>query len=100
MKKLALLALISTIALADESVVQDDYCSQLHEAATLTMQYRQEGIAMIKLYQATEHEMIRAIIKDAYKQPRYTLEEYQQNAVIDFANDIYLQCVEAMEGAE
>lgn len=62
------------------------------------MEIRQEGIVpavdMVEIAEKQEEiaSSARDIVLAAYSQPRYSTVEYQEKAVSDFANDVYIEC--------
>jgi hypothetical protein len=57
------------------------------------MEYRQKGASVGNLMKiAKESELLRAIILAAYQVPRFSTEEYQQQAVADFGNEVMFVC--------
>lgn len=79
---------------------QDEFCNTANSVAEIVMKQRQNGVAMADIYATTSDvkpqlakDFIRAVIKDAYKKPRFNSPEYKQKAITDFKNEIFLSCL-------
>ena len=74
-------------------------CASLSETAATVMEVRQMGYPMSKLMEAAERDgaLARALVIEAYRQPRYSSDGYKENAIKDFANEVYLQCIEIID---
>lgn len=71
-------------------------CKELSNTAKDLMEIRQQGYSMSTLMEAAEgSELAQALVIEAYRQPRYNSERYKKQAVEDFTNSVYLQCLEA-----
>ena len=93
----ALAALIASPALADVET-----CSNASELARSIMEARQSGIpasktvaTVLPLVSEGSTGLMTDIITAAYKQPRYNGAEYQQTAIGDFADEVYVACMDA-----
>lgn len=102
--KLATLGLIIALALPPVSQVQaneppQDMCREMGEIAEMIMQIRQTGAPMSELIGIAEgNDLLMGMILDAYNQPIYTTEEYQQRAVRNFRNDMEAFCYRVLMG--
>ena len=100
MKKLILAAALtlSFTAFAEESEL--DLCDELNNLARSVMNARQSGMEMRQLIQIVKEndagELAIEIIIRAYEKPRFSVEKNKQNAIKDFQNEIYLQCIRSM----
>jgi len=93
MKKLILIVLIVISASAGE------YCSTIEKLATVIMEVRQVGLPAISAYEmAKGDKLAQTIVKDAYSQPAFTLKEFQDRAVRDFADKYYISCIKNIGG--
>lgn len=79
----------------------DKNCREWSKTAGLIMKARQNNIPLYETLSMiensyTDYESSEAVEKMAllaYEHPRFSLEEYQSNAVTDFENDIMLVCM-------
>jgi hypothetical protein len=95
MKFVLALVMTSTIASAQEPTGQQ-LCASFGDLAETIMQNRQNGVPMSKMMDATDLELARAIILDAYKLPRFSSEDYQEKQTADFRNEVELECYKHM----
>mgnify|MGYP000040441913 FL=1 len=73
-----------------------DTCLSVGTLATSVMQARQAGVDLGRAMEiAGDSSSIQAMVLMAYGEPRFSTDEYQQNAVADFANTWMLSCYEA-----
>jgi hypothetical protein len=80
-----------------------EVCSGFAELAEQAMSCRQENIdlqlvlGVIKKVNAGEAEakLAKIIILEAYDSPRFHLEENRQDAIMEYKNKIFLQCMKA-----
>lgn len=78
-------------------------CDKFAKSAEAIMSARQGGADMSKMTNdilSTQtipevKNLATAMINSAYDKPRYSSDEYQQRAIMDFKNDNYLSCVKA-----
>ena len=90
---LVTLALWATPVFAQEVKGTEDPCLTLGVISTTVMEARQRGVSIGDLMVvAKESELLQAIILAAYQVPRFNTEEYQQQAVADFGNEVMLAC--------
>lgn len=87
MKKLLAAALMLAASFA-----QADICVDIHGLGAVIMQHRQHGTPLPDLLAATDSELAKALIIQAYKQPRFATEEYQAKAIQDFAEALMPEC--------
>ena len=84
------------IALAPATVAAQgstELCGMFGDLAEVTMQNRQNGVALSTVMAtANGVPMIEAIILAAYQQPRWSSDANQENAVRDFRNDVEFAC--------
>lgn len=75
----------------------EDECATFHKYAATVMDARQAGVAMPEMMEiAGDSKLLKHIVVQAYKQARFGSEKMQKRQVDDFANDIYLECFEAV----
>ena len=80
-------------------------CKSNAEVAETIMKARQAGVTLIrseelinKNFGGTESANLFVLIaRMAYEEPRYSSEYYQQRAVKDFMDKIYLNCLKAVK---
>lgn len=93
MKQLIALALI---ALSFSAAANNEYCESLHGLAAKIMSVRQNEASMPELMKIVGDNAVAAeIVREAYKQQRYSSDEYQKKATDQFANEVYMTCLEA-----
>lgn len=89
--------LLSPITFAQSSEDME-YCEIVSGWAKSIMGARQYGASMAELMKTTEEyeqfgSLVRALIVDAYREPRYHTERNQERAVEDFRDEVYLSCI-------
>ena len=98
MKKLiiALSVVLSMSAMAQE---EDKFatCASYSKLAGTIMNNRQQGVEMATMLEVSKpsaaYDIAEILIKAAYLKPRFSLPDYQQNAIIDFKNDVMSECM-------
>lgn len=100
-----ILFVFTLLVQADEE--EPNYCLSIESTAGTIMEARQVGVPMAKVMKHTHpktgddkidegvEKIMKAMVMDAYKRPRFSSKEYQQNAILDFRNEWYLSCLEA-----
>lgn len=97
MKKLILalsIAAASFTVQAEES--KADACTNMAKAAGSIMEYRQSGLEMSALYQEfskQNNDFGIAVLKDAYRIPKFSTSQYKQSAIGKFKNKWFMRCV-------
>lgn len=79
---------------------KDETCKAIDLFAMTVMTNRQNGVPMSSMYsvvakiEAPESvkNLMKIIIDEAYKQPRFETEEYQNKAITDFRDTMFLSC--------
>lgn len=94
---LSLLALVGTAAAAGD----DGRCEKVAELAEMIMNARQEGVPMVAMMKNSSpgegaSDLSRMLIVAAYEKPGFSTKENRRRAVVEFQNDVYLQCVKEM----
>lgn len=70
-------------------------CKMIGDLAEKTMEARQVGVPMSKMMEiAKDDRLLKSIILDAYKKPRFSTEEFQRSATVDFRADWEVACYE------
>ncbi len=92
---LALLLLAGNAFAEEES--DDTYCAAIHDLATTIMDGRQLGVSItesLNLSNCSTNicKIGRSLVLAAYKEPQYSSDKYQQEAISEFANQVALQC--------
>ena len=100
MKRL-ILATLFTAALSFNLAAQETednsiggICKSYSELAGNIMAARQANMPIIKVYEIADGNGIAiAMIKDAYAQPLFTTENYKNDIIVTFSNDVFLSCI-------
>lgn len=79
------------------SAAHADQCKGVETLATVIMEKRQEGVAMSRLMAVDNAESFKNLIIEAYSTPRFSVPSNQREAVKDFANMAYLECVKVVQ---
>lgn len=96
----ALTLLLATPATAEEQPANSpkEVCAEFSEVAETIMERRQAGASMRRMMELAETDMQTAMVRDAYDQPAFSTERYQQRAVRRFGNDAYSVCFDHVTG--
>jgi len=87
------LLLASSATYAGDS---NETCDQIHEIATSVMDARQRGVSVKKAMDIMGGTSIgKNMVMNAYEDTRWNSKSRQQDAVTEFANTYYLECVKA-----
>lgn len=83
---------------AGEQTTGRTHCEKVAEYARTVMRARQQGVRMVdampsETVDKNTKTAMEAIVMAAYEQPRFASAEYQQKAVTDFENAIFLACL-------
>lgn len=78
-------------AIADESI-----CGLYSDYAIAVMKKRQEGLSIRQLLSTTEDSTLRAIIQDAWEEPMWGSEARKHNAVVQFGDEIFIECTNSV----
>lgn len=99
MKKL--LIGLTALALSGQTfAVEDDFdlCDQWSTLASSVMKSRQAEVSISKLINlAKGQKPIIEVVKMAYKRPAYSVEENQEREIKQFANEVYMICLEELD---
>jgi hypothetical protein len=76
------------------------FCKGSSDLAKVIMKKRQSGLSISEMME--KNQTYGEVQKEAdlytisaFKVPRYDVKEYQDKAILDFSNDIYLECVKS-----
>ncbi|HDI2987011.1 TPA: hypothetical protein ACJK7E_000523 [Acinetobacter baumannii] len=77
-------------------------CKTLEKLAEAVMIARQEGAPMSEIYMkdygsADRNKVMKSLIKEAYKTPRFNSQQSKKNAVDDFKNEKFSYCIENLK---
>ena len=79
-------------------------CTVLSDLAGAIMKYRQDNVDVVKLYDVANsrpdaelQEFMRSTINLAYRQPGYSTDKYQAEAIVKFKNQFFLDCMKGVE---
>lgn len=90
----AILAGAAMTANAEESV---DRCAQPAELAKAIMSARQAGVPLVDVLKiepgADFAELAKMLAIAAYDKPGFSTEQNRKRAIVDFQNDVYLECI-------
>ena len=94
-----LVAVFFLVWIGSASAAEDDgRCEKIAELAEMIMGARQEGVPMVDMMKSNSQGegasgLSRMLIIAAYEKPGFSTKENRSRAVVDFQNDVYLQCV-------
>lgn len=91
----------AVLLLAVSQPVTADVCDTVYEVSASIMNNRQLNTPMPKMMKIAAsagaddklREFMEEIVVLAYKQPRYDSAKYQERSIRDFANEMYLECI-------
>ncbi|HAV5443894.1 TPA: hypothetical protein JI052_17680 [Acinetobacter baumannii] len=77
-------------------------CKTLEKLAEAVMTARQEGAPMSEIYMkdygsADRNKVMKTLVKEAYKTPRFNSQQSKKNAVEDFKNEKFSYCIENLK---
>lgn len=107
MKKIIILAacilLLTACTKKEEqkgAVSNSELCKVVDDLSRSIMSNRQSGVPMVDSMQIANNieddqvkDLVRAIVNDAYAEPRFSVEENQDKAITDFRNKMYHGCI-------
>lgn len=112
MKKIILLIAFLTISCNSFSKTEmtkdsaiEGICGEMNDYAQSVMRSRQLGNSIVNNIKAVNNANMpkhiadyrKSIIYEAYKEPKFSTKENQDNAVNEFGNTVYLSCVQAFQ---
>lgn len=96
--------LLTATLLLPLSVGADPLCRTIHDAAKLVMSERQSEVSIIDIMESTDkmenkqgQGVVRALIRDAYRQPVYIRQQDKREIIKAFAEGAYLECAKAVK---
>ena len=102
-----LVAAVATVLLTSVTIYKEAQaqviCEAVDRLAKSIMEARQSGAAlsdMLKVLDGPNNKttgpFVRAVVMEAFEQPRYSTESMQQKTITEFANQQMLMCVKIM----
>jgi len=88
----AILAIVSVL-IATSAQADATYCYTVSELAAKIMRNRQAGVPASKMYEAFGKGLTRSLVVAAYNRPRFTHEEFINESIETFRDDIYIACI-------
>ncbi len=99
MKKYILATILLCTAATSNADTREAICPEIANLAMTIMSARQTGVPIETLMQAADQDveqmyedLAKAMIMDAYSAPRYSSEEFQQQAITEFGNAVSVAC--------
>jgi len=98
---LATCALLPAFSFAEQRKADD--CNLMDRMAESVMKARQHGVPMAEMYKASvtgeDHtsKVFKMLIDGAYREDRFSSEEYQERAVVKFRDVIFQSCLKSNE---
>lgn len=94
MSKPTTIAILAALAVP---AYANDTCAEWSEFAETAAEVRYSGMPMREAMEYADGvEIAQAVIQDAYSLPSYSTKEFQQEAVVEFGNDVYTWCLDSM----
>ncbi len=84
--------------------VASDVCKETYDIAEKVMIYRQAGVPIpvqmkfadeLKGLDSETKQTVRDMVQEAYEEPKYSTQDYQDKSVKEFSNSWYLKCYKA-----
>lgn len=100
------LSLILLTLFASQSVMAKNQnelaCETLEKLAEAVMKARQEGASMSALYMkdygsSDRNKIMKSLVKEAYKKPRFNSQQSKTDAINDFKNEKFSYCIENLK---
>lgn len=92
---LAVLILFTFNIKAEEQVTKKQMCTVFHELAKAIVESRYRGVDIIKALDISSgNKLAQQIVIEAYKLPKFSTESNQTEQAVNFANKVYLTCIE------
>ena len=95
--------IVLAIAITSSAVNADQFenCKVITKAAESIMDGRQNGTSAADFYERIEKsvkdeqakKILMILVKEAYKTPKFSTEEYKLNAVSEFKNECMIACM-------
>lgn len=99
MKKILVTTVFALSATTAQATPVDTMCQSVANTAGVIMQARQDGVTVTNIAAALRQSPLNSVskahtmIQAAYQQPKYNTDRYVRNAVTEFYNTVYLDCV-------
>jgi hypothetical protein len=98
---LVILVMVPVVVIAGESGEKKTYtakeCSAIALLAKTIMDVRQNGMPMSMVIDSVTDENMKGLVTRmailAYERPKFSTESYKQNAINEFENQFYLNCM-------
>jgi hypothetical protein len=94
-------AVVLALAVSASALAQPrehELCRQIGQAASVTMEARQAGVAMSNVMSnAADTDILKKIVIDAYSYPRFGSSEFRDRAVEEFRNKWELACFQLIK---
>jgi hypothetical protein len=105
MKYLIILIIVFIVSTIGVQADNSDSCENIDKTAENIMTSRQSGVPMVEVVKLvneniksdTLNKFVTEMVKDAYKEPRFSTQDYKKKAILDFRNKWYLFCLELFE---
>ena len=72
-------------------------CAEVSDTAKRIMEFRQNGMPIVKIMNVMSSDMGRAMTIDAYSNKFWSYKKHKQESINKFANDYYLSCLKGFE---
>ena len=90
--------LMTTANAADKEPTKEELCATVSELAESIMSLRQMGASAQELMQINgKNSLSRALVLEAFAEPAYSTEAYQEKAAREFRSKTYLECTVALD---
>jgi hypothetical protein len=104
MKKF-IVTILLTLVVTTSAFANELICEKIRQLSENIMKNRQQGVPINKMIDIANSEpkvasLMKAIVMDAYNQPKYQTAKYKQEAVVEFANRQYVTCIQILEDAK
>lgn len=95
---LAVAVLLATAQAVEPPEITEEKCRDLHAYAAKVMRARQLDLAAPQVMATADGNGLKElVIRAAYREPLFLTDEYRQRAIQEFANMMYLDCLDASE---
>ena len=93
--------LLTTVLLLTSTVTAQankELCTAISDNASLIMELRQSNAPLSDVLEVVDGiTLLEELVMEAYKEPRYSSDEYQSNAIADFGNLAMLNCLQSFK---
>ncbi|RKQ97115.1 hypothetical protein C7446_2534 [Kushneria sinocarnis] len=84
-------------AQAQEESKKDKICKKMYETAAQVMEARQAGVPLPNTISVFEEKMYREMVRIAYREPKFSTQEYKQRSIDRYANQWASSCYKNLE---